>query len=168
MSPSGQSPAPLSAAVALSGERIAVFLTCLGHFFSHFYLLVLPPLFPLIKGEFAVSFTALGAVIMARSIGTIVAQYPMGVLVDRYAARYFLIGGLALTGLAVALLSVTTSYGFLLALAFLAGLGNSVFHPANYAILEETVSESRLGRAYSAHTLSGNIGWVLAPLWSFS
>ncbi len=163
MSPDGQVNSIIETRGWLAGERIAVFLTCSGHFFSHFYLLVLPPLFPLIKGEFAVSFTALGAVITARSIATIVAQYPMGVLVDRHAARFFLIGGLALTGGAVALMSVASTYAALVVLAFLAGLGDSVFHPANYAILEETISEKHLGRAYSAHTLSGNIGWAVAP-----
>jgi MFS family permease len=46
----------------------------------------------------------------------------------------------------------------------LAGLGNSVFHPADYSILSHAVSKSRLARAYGVHTLSGNIGWAAAPV----
>ena len=48
---------------------------------------------------------------------------------------------------AVALAGTVGSYWMLLPLAPIAGLGNSVFHPADLAILSHKVSERRLGRA---------------------
>jgi MFS family permease len=51
-----------------------------------------------------------------------------------------------------------------MAAAVLAGLGNSVFHPADFSILNRHVSQPRLGYAFSAHGLSGNLGWALAPV----
>jgi predicted MFS family arabinose efflux permease len=49
----------------------------------------------------------------------------------------------------------------------LSGIGNSVFHPADYAILNASIREGRLGRAYGIHTLGGNLGWALAPMTVF-
>jgi FSR family fosmidomycin resistance protein-like MFS transporter len=134
-----------------------------AHFFSHFYLLVLPPLFPILKAELGLSYTALGGMVTAFSIASGSAQYPMGIAVDRFGARYILIGGLSLISLSVALMSLASGYLPFLILAFLAGLGNGVFHPADYSILGASVSEHRLGRAYSIHTFSGHVGWSLAP-----
>ena len=134
-----------------------------GHFFSHFYMLVLPPLFPILKAEFGVSYTALGAIFTAYSIASGGAQYPMGVLVDRLGARYLLIGGLVLMSTAFGLMSLTGSYAAILVLAFLGGLGNSVFHPADYTILGAAIAPERLGRAYAIHTFAGQMGWVAAP-----
>jgi len=134
-----------------------------AHFFSHFYILVLPPLFPVLKAELGLSYTALGGVLTAFSLASGVAQYPVGVAVDRFGARGFLIVGLTVLASAVALMSLVDSYWPLLMLAFVAGLGNSVFHPADYSILSASVRESRLGRAYSIHTFSGHVGWSVAP-----
>ncbi len=138
-------------------------LICSGHFFSHFYMLVLPPLFPILKAEFGVSYTALGAILAAFSLASGGAQYPMGVLVDRLGARYLLIGGLVLMSVSLGLMSLTGSYAALLVLAFLGGLGNSIFHPADYTIMGAVIAPGRLGRAFGIHTFSGQMGWVAAP-----
>lgn len=144
-------------------ERRVVALVCGGHFFSHFYLLGLAPLFPIIKAELGISYVELGGIITAFSIASGVAQYPMGVLVDRFGPRYILAGGLALLAGSFAAMGLAAGYWPLLALAFCAGLGNSVFHPADYSILGAAVSPGRLGRAYSIHTFFGQIGWAAAP-----
>jgi len=147
----------------MGGDARVVGLVGGAHFFSHFYLLVLPPLFPILKAELGLSYIELGGIITAFSIASGSAQYPVGMAVDRFGARYILVGGLALLSLSVASMSLVTSYWMFLVLAFVAGLGNGVFHPADYSILGASVSEHRLGRAYSFHTFSGHIGWSLAP-----
>ncbi len=134
-----------------------------GHGFSHFYLLVLPPLFPLLKQEFDVSYAALGLLISLINVTTGLAQVPVGILVDRIGARALLMGGLALMGLAIAAIGLAPSYEVVLVLVLLAGLGNAVIHPADYAILNTAVPADRIGRAFALHTFSGNLGFVAAP-----
>ncbi|MHA1537167.1 MAG: MFS transporter [Alphaproteobacteria bacterium] len=144
-------------------ERRVVALVCGGHFFSHFYLLGLAPLFPIMKGELGLSYTELGGLVTAFSIASGVAQYPIGILVDRYGPRFILAGGLALLAASFAGIGLASGYAPLLALAFCAGLGNAVFHPANSSILGATVSPGRLGRAFAVHTFFGHLGWAAAP-----
>ncbi|MDP6706465.1 MAG: MFS transporter [Alphaproteobacteria bacterium] len=134
-----------------------------GHAFSHFYLLVLPPLFPLLKQEFDVSYAALGLLISLINVVTGFAQVPAGFLIDRLGARALLMGGLALMGIAVAAIGLAPSYEVILVLVLAAGLGNAVIHPADYAILNRTVAPERIGRAFALHTFSGNLGFVAAP-----
>ena len=134
-----------------------------GHFYSHFCVLALPPLFPLLKSELGVSYAALGAVIAAFSAASGLGQIPMGFLVDRLGGRPVLILGIALLGASLALVGLSTSYWQLVLLFFLAGLGNSVFHPADYAILYARMDDDFLGRAFSIHSLTGYLGWAAAP-----
>lgn len=135
-----------------------------GHGLSHFYLLALPPLFPLLKDAFDVSYTALGLLITVINVATAAAQVPAGVLIDRIGAKGVLIGGLALMGLAMGLMGFVSDYWMLVALVAVAGLGNSVFHPADYVILSSSIDEKRVGFSFSVHTLTGNIGFMLAPV----
>ncbi len=144
-------------------ERTVMGLVCSGHFMSHFYSLVLPPLFPLIILDMDLSYTALGGIITAFAVVSGSSQYPMGILVDRFGPGRFIIGGLILYSAAMGLMSMADSYWVLVLLAMFAGLGNSVFHPSDYAVLGSMVAPARLGRAYAVHTFSGNMGWVAAP-----
>jgi FSR family fosmidomycin resistance protein-like MFS transporter len=134
-----------------------------GHFFSHFYFLVLPPLFPLLKAEFGVSYASLGLFLTAASLATMICQTPVGFLVDRFGARWILLGGLLLHSVAITAIGFTSSYWAILVLFMVAGVANTVYHPADYAILNARVTPHRLGRAFSIHTFSGNIAWAIAP-----
>ena len=91
-------------------------------------------------------------------------QVPMGMLVDRKGAFPLLLTGLTVLCLSIAGIGLTNSPWTLGALAVLAGSANSVFHPANYAILGATVNPSRLGRAFGVHTFAGHFGNALAPI----
>jgi FSR family fosmidomycin resistance protein-like MFS transporter len=139
-------------------------LVAAGHFLSHFYILVLPPLFPLLRVEYGVSYTALGLALAVLNGTTGLTQAPVGFLVDRFGARNILIGGLALFAVAIGLIGLFPTYPALLALMALAGLGNAVFHPADYAILSASVNVDRMGRAFSIHTFGGYFGFASAPV----
>ena len=134
-----------------------------AHFCSHFFQLALPPLFPIIKTEFGVSYAALGAVMTVFYTTSGICQAFAGILVDRFGARRMLIQGLALLAVGIGLMGFVTEFWMLFPLAALAGIGNSVFHPADFSILTTKVGASRLGRAYSVHAFSGTLGYALAP-----
>jgi FSR family fosmidomycin resistance protein-like MFS transporter len=134
-----------------------------GHFLSHFYQLCLPPLFISWQQAFDVSFAELGLVMAVMSATAAVMQTPMGFLVDRYGARPFLVGGTLLMTLSIAAMGFATAYWQVVALALLSGVGNSVFHPADYAILSGSIEPARLGRSFAFHTFTGNIGFAAAP-----
>ncbi|WP_376098688.1 MFS transporter [Roseomonas sp. CCTCC AB2023176] len=134
-----------------------------GHFLSHFYMLCLAPLFPIWRDEFGVSYAALGLSVALMSAVTAVGQTPVGFLVDRHGARPFLVGGTLIMALSVSAMAFAPSYWMILVLAVVSGIGNSVIHPADYAILGSSVDQSRMGRAFALHTFTGNLGFALAP-----
>jgi len=135
-----------------------------AHGCSHFYQLVLPPLFPFVTASLGIGFEEAGVLIACFYATSGLAQTPSGFLVDRFGARRVLLSGLALAATSVTFMSLIPSFWVAIPLVMLAGLGNSVFHPADYSILSHAVSKSRLARAYGVHTLSGNIGWAAAPV----
>ena len=134
-----------------------------GHFLSHFYQLCLPPLFVVWQRTFAVSFAELGLAMAVMAAAAALMQTPMGFFVDRWGARPFLVGGTALMTLSIAAMGIATSYWQIVGLALLSGIGNSVIHPADYAILCGSVERARLGRSFAFHTFVGNIGFAVAP-----
>ncbi len=134
-----------------------------GHFLSHFYQLCLPPMFLAWQSSFGVSFTELGLSIALMSCAAAVLQTPVGFLVDRYGARRFLVCGSLLMALSISALAFATAYWQVLLLCLLSGIGNSVIHPTDYAILSASVERSQMGRSFALHTFSGNLGSVFAP-----
>ena len=155
---------PASRARSAASDTRLIAIVCAGHSLSHFYGLVLPPLFPVLRTELDISYAALGGLITASAGASAISQLVSGFLVDRFGARRVLASGLAVLASAIALAGAAPSYGVLVAIMALAGLGNGVFHPADYSIFNTRVDPRRLGRAYSAHSSSGSLGWVLAPV----
>jgi len=149
--------------MALSRSTRVNILIGNGHFLSHFYVLCLPPMFLSWQSTFDVSFAQLGMTSMLMSGTTALLQTPVGFLVDRYGARLFLVGGALLMSLSVAAMGLATEFWQILLLAVLSGTGNSVIHPADYAILSGSVDKDRMGRAFALHTFSGNIGFAAGP-----
>jgi MFS transporter, FSR family, fosmidomycin resistance protein len=141
-------------------------LISFAHGMSHFFQLLLAPLFPFIKDELGVSYAALGFLVaMFYTISALV-QPLAGFVVDRYGARGVLLGGVGLFVLGIFIQGTASGYAMLAVGAALAGLGNSVFHPADFAILNARVSAPRLGYAFSAHGVVGYVGYAVAPVFS--
>lgn len=134
------------------------------HGVSHFFHLLLPPLFPWLMPEFGLDFTTIGTTMTVFFVVSGVGQALAGLLVDRFGPVRVLAGGISCFFLAGLTLYQATSFTALLLTAALAGLGNSVFHPCDFTVLNRNVSQPRLSHAFSIHGLSGNLGWALAPV----
>src|SRR5262249_38031576 len=138
-------------------------LVSAAHFVSHFYLLLLPPMFLMIKAEYDVGFRELALPIAAFNIVSALLQTPAGFLIDRLGARTMLIAGLVLGSAAVLLCGILPWFWSLVVLFAIVGLANTVYHPAYYTILSQACAPGRVGRAFSVHTFSGLLGTAAAP-----
>ena len=136
----------------------------LAHGSSHFFHLLLPPLFPWLIAEFGYSYSELGAMVSLFFIVSGTGQMLSGFLVDKVGARPVLFAALSSFVIAGITASTAQNYVMLLAASFFAGLGNAPFHPVDFTILNKRISQQRIGHAFSVHGLSGNLGWALAPI----
>jgi MFS family permease len=134
-----------------------------AHFVSHYYILLLPPLFGFVRAEYGVSYTELGLALTVFNVVSAALQTPAGFLVDRLGARILLIGGLLLGAFAFAVAGLVHSFWVFVAMFGLAGLANTVYHPADYAILSAQVAPGRISHAFSIHTFAGMLGSAFAP-----
>jgi len=149
-----------------------------GHLLSHFYFLVLPPLFVFIMQDLRLNFTELGVMMTLMYGVAAVAQIPIGFMVDRVGARIVLTVGLFVMSLGISMVGLSPAMGaglnglglgfdptywVVLFWLMLTGVGHSVFHPADYAILNSSINPQRMGRAFSIHTFSGHLGSAIAP-----
>jgi MFS transporter, FSR family, fosmidomycin resistance protein len=139
-------------------------LIALAHGTSHFFQLMLPPLFPWLMSDFSLSYTQVGLLMTTFFVISGVGQALAGFAVDRVGAFRVLLFGVTALVTSALMLSVSSSYTMLLATAALAGTGNSIFHPADFTILNHRVGHARLGHAFSMHGLGGNLGWAAAPM----
>jgi MFS family permease len=142
-------------------DAAVIALVGMAHATSHLFHLLLPPLFPLLMPDFGFGYTEAGFLMTVFFVISGVGQALAGIVVDRYGARRVLMAGVSLLAASGLALSAAANYPMLLLAVALAGMGNSVFHPADFSLLNKKVSPSRLGHAFSAHGLSGNLGWAL-------
>ena len=153
-----------AASVPLKQDAVIIGLVGLAHGSSHFAHLLLPLMFPVFMTEFGLSFSELGLLMSTFFIVSGLGQASAGFLVDRVGARPLLFTALGIFVVACGLASLVTGYTGLIGVAALAGLGNATFHPVDFTILNQRVSAPRLGHAFSAHGLTGNLGWAAAPV----
>jgi len=144
-------------------DAAVITLIAAAHFLSHFYILCIPPMFPMMRAELGLSYAALGAITAVLSAVTALGQTPIGVWVDRRGAAPALIGGTALMALGTAGLGLAPGWSVLLLAAIVSGLGNATIHPCDYAILAGSIDQRRMGRAFSLHTAAGYAGFAAAP-----
>jgi MFS family permease len=137
-----------------------------GHFMSHYYTMMLPPLFPLLHDDLGVSYTLLGLLLSLKSLASGATQLPAGILVDRFGARKILVFGFTMIMTSYLFVALSDQFWLIALFFMLAGTGNAVFHPADYSIMSVTVDSSRMGRSFSAHTFAGHLGTALAPVMS--
>lgn len=135
-----------------------------AHWLSHVHIMVLPPLFPIMHAEFGLSYIQLGLAITLFGLVSGLTQAPMGALVDKFGARGILLAGLCLGGASFIAIGLLPTYPMLLIGATVAGLANSVYHPADYALLSTGMDERRMGRAFSIHTFAGFVGGAVTPV----
>ncbi len=134
-----------------------------AHFVSHYYILLLAPLLPFVRAEYGVSYTEIGLALAAFNVVSTVLQTPVGFLVDWLGARILLIAGLAIGAAAFTVAGLVDSFWVMVAMFALAGVGNTVYHPADYALLSHHVPADRIGQVFSFHTFAGMLGSAVAP-----
>ncbi len=137
---------------------------CAAHLVSHYYMLLLAPLFAFVRADFNVSYTELALALTVFNVVSGVLQTPVGFVVDRIGARVVLIAGLALSSVAYAVAGMVDSYWVFIAMYGLAGVGNTVFHPADYSLLSHHTPSERLSQVFSYHSFAGIVGSAIAPV----
>ncbi len=146
-----------------AAETKFVGTVCFVHFASHYYITLLAPLFLFVRADYGVSYTELGLAFTAFNVVSTALQTPTGFLVDRVSARLLLVVGLLVGAAAFTIAALVDSFWVFVAMFALAGLGNTVYHPADYALLSRHVPAARAGRAFSFHTFAGMLGNAAAP-----
>ena len=134
-----------------------------AHFMSHYYIILLAPLMPFVRDEYQVTYTEIGLAFAVFNIVTGVFQTPAGFLVDRLGARALLILGLAIGATSFVTAGLVDSFWVMIAMFGIAGMGNTVYHPADYTLLSQHVPADRIGQAFSLHTFAGMLGSAVAP-----
>jgi MFS transporter, FSR family, fosmidomycin resistance protein len=145
-------------------DREVIALVGLAHGTSHFFHLMLPTLFPWLMRDFSLSYTDVGLLTTTFFVISGIGQALAGFVVDRVGGWRVLCFGVGMLALSGVVLGLATSYLWLMLSAAFAGLGNSIFHPSDFTLLNQRVSQPRLGHAFSIHGVSGNVGWAVAPL----
>ena len=154
---------PVAAAPPFRADAAVIGLVGLAHAVSHFSQLLLAPLFPWLKVAFGVGYAELGLLLSIFFAVSCAVQAMSGFVVDRFGPRPILFAGLGILALATFGFAASQSYAMLAACSVLAGIGNGVFHPVDYTLLNRKVSAARLGHGYSVHGITGSLGWALAP-----
>jgi MFS family permease len=154
---------PVALARPLSRDARVIATISAAHFVSHYYILLLAPLFAFVRADYGVSYTELGIALTAFNLVSGVLQTPVGFLVDRIGARSMLVAGMMIGAAAFAVAGLVHSFWVMVAMFAVAGLGNTVYHPADYAILSQQVSSERTARAFSIHSFAGMAGSAFAP-----
>ena len=156
---------PLHAPADVNWLRDAkvISIVAVAHFVSHVYIMLLPPIFLLVKDHFGVGYTEIALALTAYNVMSALLQTPAGFMVDRIGARVMLTGGLILSGIAICVAALLPGYWFFLIGYALLGVANTVYHPADYSILSATVDGKRMGKAFSIHTFAGYLGSGITP-----
>lgn len=149
--------------MTIRNDAEVIGLISVAHGTSHFYHLILAPLFPWLKVEFGLSYAELGFLMTMFFIVSTIMQAAAGFWVDHSGPLKVLFFGVGMLAVSAVVLAFSNGYWTLLIGACLAGLGNGVFHPADYTLINRRVSPERVAHAYSMHGVSGALGWAVSP-----
>jgi len=150
--------------VSFKADATIISLVGCAHGTSHFFHLVLPSLFPWFMSEFALGYAQVGVLMTVFFVVSGIGQAIAGIWVDKFGAHRVLCAGVGMLACSGVLVSIAPGFMALSAAAAVAGIGNSVFHPADFALLAKRVSQQRMGHAFSTHGIAGNLGWAIAPI----
>jgi FSR family fosmidomycin resistance protein-like MFS transporter len=142
-------------------KRIA--LLSISHFINDTYANYLPLLLPFLIPSLGLSLPMAGLLFATHQLTSSVIQPVLGHLADRFGTRVFSFVGTAAVAVGASSLGVAPSYGVLLALVALAGLGTASFHPQSAAMVN-ALSGGRRGTLMSLYITSGNAGFALGPV----
>ncbi len=120
-------------------------------------------IYPLLKGDFHLSFFEIGAITLTFQLTASLLQPMVGLVTDKRPMPYSLPVGMCFTLSGLALLSVAPTYAVLLIAVALIGCGSSVFHPESSRVAR-LASGGRFGLAQSVFMIGGNTGSALGPL----
>ncbi len=158
----------MTQAIAIPTRRFGEFRVvgpiCAAHFLSHYYMILLAPLFAFVRADYGVSYTTLALALTAFNVVSAALQTPAGFLVDRVGARFVLIAGVAVGAVAFTIAGLVNSFVVFIAMFALAGLGNTVYHPADYSLLSDYSPPDRIGQIFSFHTFAGILGSAVGPV----
>jgi len=155
---------PAAAPASFRADATIISLVGFAHGTSHFFHLMLPPLFPWFMPEFGLGYAEVGVLMTVFFVVSGIGQAIAGIWVDKFGAHRVLCAGVGLLSLSGVIVGIAPNFVTLMIAAAVAGMGNSVFHPADFTLLAKRVSAQRMGHAFSTHGISGNLGWALAPL----
>ena len=158
-------PQPSAAAPsAQSGTVMQIlFSVAFVHLLNDCVQAVMPAIYPLLKHEFALSFTQIGLITLTFQCTASLLQPWIGLVTDKHPIPFLLPAGMCVTLGGVALLASAGSFAMLLLAAGLIGVGSSTFHPEASRVAR-LASGGRFGFAQSLFQVGGNLGSAFGPL----
>jgi MFS transporter, FSR family, fosmidomycin resistance protein len=134
-----------------------------SHFLNDLMQSLIVAIYPLLKGEFALSFAQIGVITLTYQICASVLQPVVGAYTDKHPKPYSLSVGMSFTLIGIMLLAFAPNYQCVLVAAALVGAGSSIFHPESSRIAR-LASGGRHGLAQSIFQVGGNTGSAMGPL----
>jgi MFS transporter, FSR family, fosmidomycin resistance protein len=135
----------------------------LTHFLNDMMQSLILAIYPLLKSNYALSFTQVGLITLTFQFTASVLQPAVGLYTDRHPRPYSLFCGMGITLTGLLLLSIAHTYYVLLIAAALVGTGSSVLHPESSRVAR-MASGGRYGLAQSIFQVGGNTGSAMGPL----
>src|ERR1700683_2355630 len=134
-----------------------------SHFLNDMIQSLIVAIYPLLKGEFSLSFVQIGVITLTYQICASVLQPVIGVYTDKHPKPYSLSVGMGFTLIGIVTLAFAPNYASVLAAAALIGTGSSIFHPESSRIAR-LAAGGRHGLAQSIFQVGGNAGSAMGPL----
>ncbi len=161
---SSEASAALSPAQAAGRTTFSILLAIsFCHLLNDMMQSLLPALYPMLKGSYALSFGQIGLLTFTYQITASLLQPLIGLFTDRSPKPYSLSVGMGFTLVGLLMLAFAANYWLLLLAAALVGTGSSVFHPESSRVAR-MASGGRHGLAQSVFQVGGNIGSAVGPL----
>jgi len=140
---------------------LAVFM--MAHGVNDGFMWIIPPLLPAIREHFHLSYTEMGAFLtLYRFVGNIF-QAPAAYLVHFTPISTIFVSGLLLMSVGMFIASMSTTFGSLVWISTVSGLGRATYHPLAVTMLSRLFGRDTFGRAMGLHLSGSSVGMVVAP-----